>query len=35
MESNISNIQNDAQIQILNKTKTIYGGFTHDTKYNC
>ncbi len=35
MESNISGIKNDSQIQIknLNKNK-FYGGITHDTKYN-
>lgn len=33
MESNISGIKNDSQIQIK-KLNKFYGGITHDTKYN-
>ncbi|WP_257719944.1 hypothetical protein [Companilactobacillus ginsenosidimutans] len=35
MESNISNISNDGQIQIQNKNIKSYGGTTYDYyKYN-
>ncbi len=34
MESDISGINNDSQIQIKLKNK-IHGGTTYDTKYKC